>query len=105
MAGYAKKTLHIGADLENIELVERFRTYCLKEDFKQKTLIQRLVEWWIEQSDIIQWHIYRGKVEEAHSQIARELALSEADEIVIGAEADAVKQKRKKRQIRRAKSG
>lgn len=101
----AKKTLHIGADLEDIELVERFRSYCLKEDFKQKTLIQRLAEWWLGLDEPIQWLIYRGKAKEAHSQIAKEVALAEADEIVTGAEADAAKQKRKKGQVHRAKSG
>ena len=71
MAEETKKTLHIGADSDDIKFVEQFRTYCLREDFKQKTLIYRLVKWWMELPEPIQWLIYRGKVSEAHSQIAR----------------------------------
>ena len=96
------KTLHIGADLEDLEFVEKYRKYCLDKDFKQKTLIYRLVDWWMKQDETIQEHIFRGRIAEAHSQIAKEV---EADKIVSDSEADAVKQRQKPRRARRSKSG
>lgn len=70
MTGNKKNTLHIGADLEDMEFVKAFREYCLKEDFKQKTLVERLTKWWMAQDQITQEHIYRGRLSEAHAQIA-----------------------------------
>jgi hypothetical protein len=87
-----------------IEFADSFSDYCNKKGINRGVLFHNLAKWWIEHESI-QWLMYEGKVSEAHSQIAKEVALAEADEIVTGAEADAPKQKGKKSQGRRAKSG
>jgi len=96
MAEGNKKTLHIGADVEDIEFVEQFRGYCLKEDFKQKTLIERLTKWWMNLPEPIQWLIYRGKVSEAHSQIAEAASAHAAAEEDENAAASASSTSRRK---------
>ena len=58
-----KKILHLGADLDR-DFVLGFRDYCRSNDFKQKTLIYRLVEFWLAQDPIRQEHIYRGRLKE-----------------------------------------
>lgn len=57
-----KKTLHLGADLET-NFVFKFREYCRENDFKQKTLIRRLVEWWLALDPIGQEHLYRSRLQ------------------------------------------
>jgi len=70
--------LHLGADLDR-DFVLRFREYCRSNDFKQKTLIQRLVEWWLGLDPISQEHVYRGRMNEMfafedEAAAAREIA-------------------------------
>ena len=105
MAEGKKKFLHIGADLEDIKFVEQFRGYCLKEDFKQKTLIERLIKWWIDIDEPIQWLIYRGKYKEAHLEICKLIAAHNADQIVTGSEADSARQTQRKGRSHSSKAG
>ena len=55
--------LHLGVDLDT-NFVLSFREYCRSNDFKQKTLIQRLVEFWLALDPISQEHVYRGRMNE-----------------------------------------
>jgi len=64
MAKNEKKQIKLlGAFVEG-EFVDNFREYCKKNDFKQTTLFQRLVEWWLALSPMDQEHIYRGRLQE-----------------------------------------
>jgi len=58
-----EKNTHLGANLDN-NFVFQFRNYCRDNDFKQKTLIRRLLEWWLNLDLTNQEHIYRGRLEE-----------------------------------------
>lgn len=60
--------LHLGADLDKA-FVSGFRDYCRLNDFKQKTIVRRLVEWWLALDSIDQEHIYRGRLQEAADTI------------------------------------
>jgi len=66
MAKTDENLLHLGADLDR-DFVLSFRDYCRLNDFKQKTLIQRLVEFWFAQEPIRQEHIYRGRLKDAET--------------------------------------
>ena len=55
MAENEKKQKHLGADLDEA-FVLKFRAFCLDNDFKQKTIVYRLAEWWLEQDPIAQEH-------------------------------------------------
>lgn len=57
------KFLQIATNLDRA-FVEKFREYCSQNDFKQKTLIRRLLEWWLALDPISQEHIYRGRMNE-----------------------------------------
>lgn len=49
--------LHLGADLD-AELVKRFRNKAKKLDLKSKRLLQRLIEWWLDQEPEVQVQMY-----------------------------------------------
>lgn len=80
--------LHLGADLDK-DFVLAFRDYCRSNDFKQKTLIQRLVELWLALDPINQEHIYRGRLNQIIGAI-------QAHSVVQGAKAETAKQKQKR---------
>lgn len=84
------KLLQIGANLDR-EFVEKFREYCRAKDFKQKTLVRRLVECWLALDPINQEHIYRGRLSEVFPQKAS----GNAQDVVVRAKARAAKQKQK----------
>jgi len=92
MAKEEENLLHLGSDLDR-DFVLVFREYCRLNDFKQKTLIRRLVEFWLAQDPITQEHIYRGRLEEVF-----------AVEDEAAAARDSSKQKRSRRQ-RPSKAG
>lgn len=58
-----EKNTHLGADLDT-NFVAQFRSYCRNNDFKQKAVIRRLLELWLNLDIISQEHIYRGRLEE-----------------------------------------
>lgn len=64
MANEDENILHLGADLDK-NFVLKFRECCRLNDFKQKTIIRKLAEFWLSQDPIIQEHIYRGRWEMA----------------------------------------
>ena len=86
------------------EFAENFANYCKEHGINQRILFHNLTKWWFERSEIIQWHIHRGRVSEAHAQIAEEVSAQAADEIVSDSEGDSSKQKQKKGRGRSAKS-
>ena len=49
--------LHLGADLD-AELVRQFRETAKQLDLKSKRLLQRLVEWWLDQEPEVQVQMY-----------------------------------------------
>jgi len=59
MSEEVKNLLHIGADLD-YEFVSQFRAYCRANDFKQKALLKRLIEWWLSQDFAVQTAVYHG---------------------------------------------
>ena len=79
MANKDDNLLHLGADLDK-DFVLIFRDYCRLNDFKQKTLIQRLVEFWIAQEPIKQEHIYRGRLKDAKANGAEVKSLSNPED-------------------------
>jgi len=84
------KLLQIGANLDR-EFVEKFREYCRANDFKQKTLIRRIVECWLSLDPINQEHIYRGRLDEVFSHKAPD----KAKEVVARTKARVAKKKQK----------
>lgn len=81
----------------NEDFVIEFREYCKTHDFKHRRLIPNLVRWWLSQDSIIQEHIYRGRFEEAHKQIAENLSdVSSARDVVARTKARTSKLKQKK---------
>ena len=53
------------------EFAEDFKQYCRRHRFNQRELFYNLVKWWHDQEESIQWLIYRGKMEQALSQISK----------------------------------
>lgn len=79
-----------------VGFAEKFTNYCKDEGMNQSVLFHNLTKWWMNLDEPIQWLIYRGKVSEAHSQIAEEVASAQAaadDESA--AASDSAKRKRK----------
>lgn len=58
----------IGAKVDP-KFAEKFREYCRANDFKQRTLFRRLVEWWLALDPIDQEHLYRGRLQELNLQV------------------------------------
>ena len=88
------KLLQIGANLDR-KFVENFREYCRLNDFKQKTLIRRIVECWLALDPINQEHIYRGRLDEVFPHSAEAPGSSAARDVVARAKVQTAKQKRK----------
>ena len=65
-----EKLKHLGADLDS-EFVLKFRDYCATNDFKQKTLLYRLVDFWLQLDPIAQEHIYRNRLDSARDGLTQ----------------------------------
>lgn len=77
-----EKILHLGADLDR-DFVLGFRDYCRLNDFKQKTVIKRLVEFWLAQDPTDQENLYRGRLQKIVGEvITPEPKISESIEMV-----------------------
>lgn len=94
MATEEENLLHLGADLDK-NFVLDFRKYCRLNDFKQKTLIRRLVECWRALDPIAQEHIYRGRLDEVFPHSAKAPGSPVARDIVARSKAHVARQKRK----------
>lgn len=86
--------LQIGVNLDRA-FVMKFRDYCQENDFKQRTLIRRLVECWLALDPINQEHIYRGRLDEVFSHLVETPGSSAAREVVARTKARVAKQKQK----------
>ena len=72
----------------------RFQKYCKTNDVKQKALLRHLIEWWLDQSDEVQGHVYNARFDALEKCIVSEYEAKQA----VGAAADeavAAKQKQK----------
>ena len=72
MENFAEKDEKMLGTRVSADFAEKFTDYCQNKGFKRNLLIPKLINYWLELPEPIQWLIYRGRVSEAHSQIAEE---------------------------------
>ena len=101
---YTNKKKMIGGRVP-VDFADKFSNFCKREGINQGVLFHNLTKWWLNLPESIQWLIYRGKVSEAHSQIAEEVASAQAafDDESVAAQASK-ESKRKQGRHRTSKS-
>jgi hypothetical protein len=70
---YEEKDLELIGAKVPMEFAQKFKAFCRKK-YNQRILFHNIFKWWMDLPEATQEHIYRGRISEAHEQIAKEEA-------------------------------